>query len=503
MTKTQPLYDVAIIGGGINGCGIAADAASRGLSVFLCEQGDLGSATSSQSSKLIHGGLRYLEYHEFSLVKKALEERQRLLNIAPHLVHPLPFVLPYLNQERPAWLIRCGLFLYDHLSRKNKLPHTKKLSRQKNPLEFDCLNHDIQHGFLFYDARADDARLTLINALQANVHGAAIHPRTRLMNAQIKNGLWSLTLQDASEKNQTMIEARVVVNATGPWLPSTSRQLGIPLKHSLSLVKGSHLVVKKIHDGPEAYLLQHSDKRVVFVIPYYGNHLIGTTEVLFSDSPEKAQINADEINYLLLLVNRHFKKTIHHKDIIQTWSGVRPLIADVGHKPSGLSRDYVLDFDVHPAPCINVYGGKITTYRVLAQEAVDHLKTIIPNLKNSQTATTPLPGAMLEHQSLQEYCDDAKHHYAWLDEKILNRYLQTYGTRTEMILEGCSNPKDLGKAFSATCFEAEIRYLIKHEWAQCLEDILWRRTKLGFEMSAREQKTLGDFLFSMIGSNQK
>ncbi|RUQ95105.1 glycerol-3-phosphate dehydrogenase [Legionella septentrionalis] len=489
----EQLYDVAIIGGGINGCGCAADAAMRGLSVFLCEQDDLAAKTSSSSTKLIHGGLRYLEYFDFSLVKKALDERQTLLHIAPHLVYPLPIVLPHKKHMRPSLILRAGLFLYDHLSRKNRLPASQSVRRKQNPEYFAPLAKELSKGFLFYDCITDDARLTVANALQAKQHGAAILTRTKLIAAEACEQQWRLTLQ-SGKTTPFQIRAKTVINATGPWAEYVNTMLHAPATYNLTLVKGSHIVVHKLYEGQHAYMLQHDDKRIVFVIPYHGYTLIGTTDVAFQQKLEEVHIDAAEINYLLTLVNKYFRQTIDEKDIIHTWSGIRPLLSAEGKSLKALSRDYAYSYYNTPAPLVSIFGGKITTYRRLAEQAVEQLRTTFPHLKPSCTQVTPLPGARFKELDLSRYEAYALDKYFWLDEKILHHYLKNYGTRTELLLADAHTQSDLGLKFTDTLYQIEVNYLINEEWAQTAEDILWRRTKLGFEANAETQLALHDYL---------
>ena len=468
------LFDVTIIGGGINGCGCAADAALRGLSVLLCEKGDLASQTSSKSTKLVHGGLRYLEQYHFSLVRKALGERQKLMALAPHLIRPQPIVLPYQQPGRPLWLLRAGLFLYDNLNAANQLPHTQYITRTQYPELLAPLQHDITKGFLFYDAITDDARLTITNALQAKAHGAVILPKTELRQAEIINGVWLLTLR---KKNGDIfnINSKTVINTAGPWVMPVSEQLHAPTTTSVSLVKGSHIVVPKLYEGQHAYMLQHDDKRIVFTIPYHGHTLIGTTDVLFSGDPNSVTIDKNEIAYLSGLIQRYFHRALREKDIIATWSGVRVLQSALGKSPSTLSRDYSYQYTSHPAPMVTVYGGKITTYRQLAREVIDQLRPIFPTLTNSLTDVTPLPGG----ENFNEYVKEAMKDYAWLGDDIKQRYFYSYGTRTTQLLKGCNQLSDLGEYISPMLYEKEVEYLQKEEWATNMDDILWRRTKLG------------------------
>jgi len=487
------VYDVAVIGGGINGCGIAADAALRGLSVILFEKDDLASKTSSSSSKLIHGGIRYLEYYDFSLVRKALDERQMLLNLAPHLVYSLPFAIPYQQSLRPAWLLRTGLFLYDHLSRKNKLPKSQLIKRALNPILFSPLKKYYDKGFMFYDCCTDDARLTICNALQAKEHGALICTHTEVVSAQATKQLWQLQVKN-QDGSLSFIKARSIVNAAGPWISKINEFLHIPDYCKIALIKGSHLVVNKLYEGEHAYLLQNEDKRIVFVIPYQGNSLIGTTDVKFEGDPEEVVINEEEIDYLIKLVNSYFNRRVEKKDIITSWSGVRPLLNTEGEKPQALSRDYVFHFSKQPAPSVAIYGGKITTYRQLARDAIDALKSVFPNLPKTRTGTKVLPGAELNKMSFIEYRLYALNHFDWVPDHTLNRLVHTYGTKTSTILEGCTQISDLGAHFGHGMYEKELTYLIEVEWAQSADDILWRRTKLGLQFNSLEKKNLEDYL---------
>ncbi len=493
----EQVYDVAIIGGGINGCGCAADAALRGLSVVLVEQDDLASKTSSKSSKLIHGGLRYLENYDFSLVKKALNERQKLFQLAPHLVHPLAFVLPHQKNMRPLWMLRLGLMLYDHLSWANALPRSTLVNCKKQPMYFSSLSKRYNKGFLFYDGTADDARLTIANAIQARDHGATIMPHTKLIDAHVTNQQWQLTLQPKIGA-PIQIKAKSVINTAGPWVDTVNHILQIPSTHPITLVKGSHIIVPKLYEGEHAYMLQHEDKRIVFAIPYHGCTLIGTTDVPFVGHPDEAKIDASEINYLCNLINQYFNKQLDETHIIATWSGTRPLLSDAHKTASALSRDYAYQFLKQPAPVVTVYGGKITTYRQLAIQTVNALRGTFPHLPDSCTDSIPLPGASTKTMSFAEYQRHAHEKYTWLDEATKERYLNHYGTQTEIILAGCSDMTDLGKNFTHTLYQAEVDYLMENEWANSIEDILWRRTKLGLIINAQEKKELEDYLLNKI-----
>lgn len=486
-------FDVIVIGGGINGCGIAADAAQRGLSVLLIEKDDLASKTSSSSTKLIHGGLRYLEYYQFSLVKKSLDERQLLSTLAPHLITAQAFVLPHHPSMRPTWLLRLGLYLYDNLSRINTLPKSRLIKRLKDRLLFLPLNKRFQKGFLYYDCKTDDARLTIANALQAKQFGATVLTQTELIKASAENNLWHLTVKTQHHQPHILL-AKSVINAAGPWVPPVNRLLGIPLQYDISLIKGSHIVVPRIYDGEQGYVLQSTDKRIVFVIPWHECSMIGTTDLAFSEDPEKLSISPDEIRYLLQLTASYFDCSLSEKDILYSWSGVRPLLASPSHSPQALSRDYSWHFSHSPAPVITIYGGKITTYRQLARDAVNELLAIFPTLKSSTTDASFLPGATMDGLSWQSYQQQANQTYAWLDKTILARLLSTYGTRVDLILNDCQHHSDLGIEFGHGLFQREVDYLLKQEWAINSDDILWRRTKLGLLFNQENTKTLNRYL---------
>lgn len=484
------ISDLVVLGGGINGCGIAADAALRGLSVTLIEKDDIASKTSSSSSKLIHGGLRYLEYYDFSLVKKAIKERQILFEIAPHLVHPLLFVLPYQNKSRPLWLLKAGLFLYDNLSRKNKLPKSKFIKRQEHANFFSPLSSKIDKGFLFYDGFTNDARLTLANALQAKTHGASVLTHTELLKGETNStsNLWNLTVK-TKDGREKLIKARCVINATGPWVESTNLLLGLHNHYHLSLVKGSHLVVKQLYQGEHAYLLQNSDNRILFIMPYFGFTLIGTTDVSIDNTEDKATISVAEIDYLLNAANSYFNYSLTNNDIVSSWSGVRPLIAAEKELPQALSRDYFTHFSKSPAPNISIYGGKLTVYRQLAVDVVDQLRKVFPNLGPSLTHNTPLPGAVKNYDEFVSY---AYKKYSMLDSTLLQRLLTTYGTEIERFIP--DNLLKSGENFGYGLFQKEVDYLVDNEWALTSEDILWRRTKLGLLFQDADKKKLDQYL---------
>jgi glycerol-3-phosphate dehydrogenase len=489
-------YDLAIIGGGINGCGCAADASLRGLKTFLCEKGDLASQTSSRSTKLIHGGLRYLEFYQFGLVRKSLNERQILLEVAPHLIQPLAVFLPHKKQRRPAWLIRFGLFLYDHLSSANKLPKTKTLERKAHSRYFAPLKKFLQKGFRFYDACTDDARLTLSNALQAYEHGASINSYTELLTAHPNNGSWQLTLLNHLTGDTYQVQAKCLINATGSWVNAINAELKFPLGYPISLVKGSHILTHKLYEGNYGYLLQHADKRVIFVLPYFGYSLIGTTDVYYDEDPAEVHITQEEITYLLSAVEEYFEKVITPNNIIYSWSGVRSLLAQPGTSAKNLSRDYILQFSSSPAPMLSIYGGKITTYRQLSKDAIDTLSPLFKDLPNSSTHRIMLPGGSVNNLNFSEYNHLAHEKYFWLEEETLYRYLKTYGTRTESLLKNKFCRDDLGYNFAPTLYQVEIDFLIEQEWAKSAEDILWRRTKLGLSLNPSIVAEISSYLNS-------
>jgi glycerol-3-phosphate dehydrogenase len=486
------VFDVAIIGGGINGCGCAADAALRGLSVVLLEQDDLASKTSSSSTKLIHGGLRYLEQFEFGLVRKALNERQILLNVAPHIVRPQAFILPYEKHMRPSWLLRLGLFVYDHLSRNNKLPKSRSIHR-KNSAWFNPLFDTFNQGALYYDAATDDSRLTLLNALQAKNHGASIRTTSRVTHIERVEGLWELTIASKAKTPYT-IRAKSLINAAGPWVNTVANLANAKDMRQITLVKGSHIVIPKLYSGNHAYLLQHDDKRILFVIPYQNNTLIGTTEVNCAGTPETVSISDNEINYLLETVNHYFKHKVSKKEIIYTWSGLRPLLSDDSKEMQHMSRDYAYTVSKSGAPLITIYGGKITTYRQLSVEIIDALRFLFPQMGASTTQKTLLPGASFNQMTFQDYQSYAINQYPWLEPSLLNRYLEQYGTLMEHFLAPCTSIASLGRHFGGSLYQQEVDYLINEEWGTTAEDILFRRTKLGITHPEINQVALADYI---------
>ena len=489
--------DMLVIGGGINGAGIARDAAGRGLSVVLCEQGDLGCATSSASSKLIHGGLRYLEHYKFGLVRESLAEREVLLNNAPHLIFPLRFVLPHTASQRPAWLIRAGLFLYDHLGGRRHLPGSRRLDLATHPAGVP-LRPEFTRGFAYSDCSVDDSRLVVLNALGAAELGATIRPRTRCESARRDGAEWLAALRDLRSGAQTTVRARILVNATGPWTGRVlERTIGIERGKCPRLVKGSHIVVQRQYDGAHAYLLQNVDRRIVFVIPYErGFTLIGTTEVPFDGDPAEARIDAAETAYLCAAVGRFFTRPVTPDDVLWSFAGVRPLFDDASEDPAAVTREYVLDLDAGPEkpPLLSVFGGKITTYRRLAERALDMLRPYIPVAGAPWTALEPLPGGDLPDADFERFSSALCRGRPWLPTDLAQRYARAYGTRTEALLGDARSVDDLGRDFGAGLHEREVAYLASNEWAATAEDILWRRSKLGLHAPKETAAALDGWL---------
>jgi glycerol-3-phosphate dehydrogenase len=488
------LYDLMVIGGGINGAGIARDAAGRGLSVLLCEKDDLAAHTSSASTKLIHGGLRYLEYYEFGLVRKALQEREVLLKAAPHIIWPLRFVMPHDQAQRPEWMIRCGLFLYDHLARREVLPGSETISFAKHPSGAP-LKAAFKRGFVYSDGWVQDARLVVLNAMAAAEHGARIVTRTACVAARREGEHWLCTLQHADGR-QEQVSARAVVNAAGPWVESLLKDtLQLPSPKSIRLVKGSHIVVKKLFDHPYAYIFQNPDKRIIFAIPYENDFtLIGTTDVEYHGDPGAVSIAADEVDYLCRMSNRYFNSQIGPDDVLSTYSGVRPLLDDEASNASSVTRDYSLELDSAGAPMLSVFGGKITTYRKLAEEAVDRLAPLLGNHRPTWTAGVPLPGGDMPNADAAAFLTASQQRYPWLPAALVQRYVKTYGTRLHTLIGSARSLAELGAEILPGVYEAELSYLVDQEWATSAEDILWRRSKLRLHLPANASTVLSDWL---------
>ncbi|WP_322102703.1 glycerol-3-phosphate dehydrogenase [Paraburkholderia sp. J41] len=478
-------YDLLVVGGGINGAGIARDAAGRGLSVLLCEQDDLASHTSSASTKLIHGGLRYLEYREFGLVRKALQERETLLRAAPHIMWPLRFVMPHMPNLRPAWLIRMGLFLYDHLAKRELLPGSRGIDMRRHAAGAPLVD-SIRRGFVYSDGWVDDARLVVLNAMDARERGACILTRTKLVSAQRKDGEWQALLR-RPDGSTFDVRARAMANAAGPWVGDVLHgALGREARHGVRLVKGSHIVTKRLFDHDHAYIFQNPDKRIIFAIPYEREFtLIGTTDVEYRNDPAKVSIDGDETRYLCESINRYFKRQISPADVYWTYSGVRPLLEEEGTaNASAVTRDYKLELDdTAGAPLLSVFGGKITTFRKLAEEAADVLCRALGHEANTWTANAPLPGGDIANARFEPFAQDFAKRHAGLPAALARRYARAYGTRAERVVGAARSLDDLGAEVAPGIYEAELRYLREAEWATCAEDVLWRRSKLGLHVA--------------------
>ena len=489
-TTEHHVYDLIVVGGGINGTGIANDAAGRGLSVLLCEQADLASATSSASSKLIHGGLRYLEHREFRLVREALREREVMLRKAPHIVWPLRFILPHQPHLRPGWMIRTGLFLYDHLSHRDSLPNARSLRfGSESPLV-----PTIKRGFEYSDCWVDDARLVVLNALQAQEKGADIRVRTRCTEAREESGHWVVSLEDRDTGERHEHRGKVLVNAAGPWVESFVKgNAKRDSRYGIRMIQGSHLIVPRLNDDDRAYILQNQDGRIVFVLPYQQRFsLIGTTDRRYQGDPAKVSINDEEIDYLLDVLNAHFVRKLSRADVISTYAGVRPLCDDESENPSAMTRDYTLDLDKHGVPMLSIFGGKITTYRKLAEAAMHKLQPLLPHMGQAWTADARLPGGDIE--SRQAFVAQLLREYPFLGRERAERFGSSYGTLCLNFLEGKQSQEDLGQHFGGGLTRAEVDYLIEHEWAHGREDILWRRSKLGLRLTQDEQQALTHYL---------
>ena len=484
--------DLLVVGGGINGVGIARDAAGRGLSVVLCEQDDLAGHTSSASTKLIHGGLRYLEQFEFALVRKALRERERLLRAAPHLIRPLRFVLPHDSHQRPAWLIQAGLFLYDHLARRELLPGSRRIALKDHPAGAP-LKAGFADGFIYSDGWVDDARLVVTNAIDAAERGATILTRTRCIAASRQPDGWDASLAVADGRTLT-VRARCLVNAAGPWADQF-HHAALPARpgRAMRLVKGSHIVVPRLFDHPFAYIFQHEDGRIVFAIPYESDFtLVGTTDIDFQGEPGTAAISSAEVAYLCDLCNHYFRNAVTPADVVWTYSGVRPLLDEGTAAASTLTRDYRLELDDGGAPMLSVFGGKITTYRKLAEEALDRLAPLLHPARGSWTENASLPGADFDGprsssaaaSGFDEFVRQQQAHYRWLPPLLVARYAHAYGTRIRQLLDGCDSLADMGQEILPGLFEVEARHWMTREWALTAEDMLWRRSKLGLHVPA-------------------
>ncbi|MEZ9287522.1 glycerol-3-phosphate dehydrogenase [Vibrio lentus] len=500
--STSSTLDLIVIGGGINGAGIAADAAGRGLNVGLYEANDFASATSSASSKLIHGGLRYLEHYEFRLVSEALAEREVLLRKAPHVAQPMRFRLPHRPFLRPAWMIRCGLFLYDNLGKRTTLPGSKTVNLAKSGL----LKPEMKTGFEYSDCWVDDARMVLLNVLAARENNAEVRNYCRVEKAHREGGIWHVTILDVMTNQRFERKAKALVNAAGPWVKQFFDDgLEQASPRNIRLIKGSHIVVPRIHDEPQAYILQNKDNRIVFMIPYLDKFsIIGTTDLEYKGDPRNVAIDDVEVDYLIDIVNQHFVKQLGREDVVWTYSGVRPLCDDESDSPQAITRDYTLELDAEldQAPLLSIFGGKLTTYRKLGEAALKKLEPHLTNMGAPWTANNTLPGGNFSC-SREQLAKMIHTKYPWASEALLLRYVTQFGTYTWKLLEGANSEADLGIQFSSEAhgvYQVEIDYLINEEMAMTDEDILWRRTKLGLYMSESEQQAVTDYLKEKLQS---
>ena len=489
------MVDVLVIGGGINGTGIARDAAGRGLDVLLCEQDDLAAHTSSASTKLIHGGLRYLEHRDFRLVRHSLRERAVLLRNAPHIVWPLRFVLPHHAGLRPWWMIRLGLFLYDRLGPRGPLPPSASIDLGRHA-SGRALQDRYRRAFEYSDCWVQDSRLVVLNARDAEARGAEIRTRTACISLVPSGSSWTAVLEDRVSGERVTVSARGVVNASGPWV-GRIRSLGggAEAKHRLRLVKGSHIVVRKLFEHAHPYIFQSGDGRVLFAIPYEEDYtLLGTTDVEFEDAPGRVEITPQEVDYICAAANVYFATPVAPSDVVWAYAGIRPLLDDHAEDASEVTRDYALHLDPAPAPMLSVYGGKLTTYRRLAEQAVDMLAGRLPVNGSRWTADAPLPGGDIPDADIAEFAAQCAARYSWLPERLLRHCVRHYGTDIHALLAGHGSVDDLGEHFGAGLYAAEVAYLVEHEWARTAEDILWRRTRKGLGVSAPGVERLRAYL---------
>jgi glycerol-3-phosphate dehydrogenase len=496
VAMSQTDFDILIIGGGINGCGIARDAVGRGYSVILAEMHDLASGTSSASTKLIHGGLRYLEHYEFRLVRESLMEREVLWKMAPHIIWPLRFVLPHHGGLRPAWLLRLGLFLYDHIGGRKLLPKTRTLNLADDPAG-KPLRKDCSRAFEYSDAWVQDARLVALNARDAADRGAEILTRTRVTHLQRVNGGFQVKLKDQETGLVRNVKAKLVVNAAGPWVDEVLRHsAGESGRRNVRLVQGSHIVVHKLFDHDKCYIFQNKDNRIIFAIPYEGDFtLIGTTDRDFEGSPDKVQITTEEISYLCEATSEYFERGVTPDDVVWAYSGVRPLYDDGVSKAQEATRDYVIkvDGECRNGALINIFGGKITTYRRLAESVLEKIEEALGVRRSAWTAGATLPGGDFPVSGLEALISQLKKEAPLVADATIHRLARNYGTRARQILGPTG---ELGRIFGADLGAKEVDYLIDQEWARDADDVLWRRSKLGLKISANGKDALAAYMKS-------
>ena len=499
-------YDLVVIGGGVNGAGIARDAAGRGLNVLLCEKDDLAQHTSSASTKLVHGGLRYLEYYDFKLVRHALIEREVLLRAAPHIIWPLRFILPHHKALRPRWLIRLGLFLYDNLGGRKLLPASGGVDLTTH-VSGAALKDEYSKGFEYSDCWVQDARLVTLTVMDAAERGCEVRVRCECTDIVRGEGQWTVHLQNHLSGETGSVTAKAIVNASGPWVEKTLNLDEVhDSKHGVRLVKGSHVVVPKLFDHPYTYIFQNADNRVIFAVPYENDFtLLGTTDVEIMTEPGTEQIEQSEIEYICSNASEYFKQTVKPDQVVWTYTGVRPLYDDASDNASKVTRDYKLDLDVRKgAPILSVYGGKITTFRKLAEQAVD---MILPELNVSASAWTaeePLPGGDIPNADFDDFLKKMQSTYTWLETAVLYDYCRNYGTRIDKLLGDAGSMNQLGHHFGGPLYQVEVDYLIEHEWARSAADILWRRSKKGLHTPEGTEQVLQEWIESRydFGSSQ-
>ena len=506
-SKENPV-DLLVAGGGINGVGVARDAVGRGLSVILCEKDDLSEGTSSRSGKYIHGGLRYLEYYEFRLVREALIEREVVLNVAPHLSKPLRLILVHSPEQRPRWLIRLGLFLYDHLGGRKRIPGSKGADL-KAEWGNTLLRPTFDKGFAYWDVWIDDARLVVLNAIDAARRGAEILTRTALSAAEREGDLWRATLQDTRSGAERTVHARAIFNGAGPWVEKVITSIdGAASKSSVRLVKGSHIIMRKWWDGENGFVLQAPDKRLIFVNPYFDDlALVGTTDVPFNGRPEDVRIDQDEIDYLLDILNSYFLRQHGSSDVLHAYSGVRPLFDDDdGKSASAVTRDYTFELDEghkgagRQAPFLSAFGGKLTTYRKLAEHALERLAPFFPGMGAAWTDSAPLPGGDIPDANMTVWLASLQDAFPELPPDLVRHYGRCYGTATFDLLSGAHSLADLGTHFGELFYEIEARWLTDNEWAQTTEDMLVRRTKHGLFLNEAEKASVDAWMTCRQGA---
>ena len=504
MASRDNIFDIFVIGGGVNGCGIARDAIGRGFSVMLAEMDDLASGTSSAATKLIHGGLRYLEHYEFRLVRESLAEREVLWAMAPHIVWPLRFVLPHHKGLRPAWFLRLGLFVYDHLGTRKLLPPTKTLDLREDPAG-KPLKHGYGKAFEYSDCWVDDARLVTLLARDAADKGAIIRTRTRVIGATRKDGIWHIRLEDQVTKLKGTAKSRLLVNAAGPWVDVVNREILGANEQQVRLVKGSHIVLKKLFAHERAYFFQNKDKRIFFAIPYERDYtLVGTTDEEFEGDPKEVRISDAETEYLLAAATEYFERPVTAQDIVWSYAGVRPLFKDNASKAQEATRDYVLQIegDAASGALLNVFGGKLTTHRRLAEEAIEKIEEVLGVRGKPWTRGSKLPGGEFGPKEFEVQVERLNALYPNLADKLLRRLVRQYGTRAATLLGTTQRFEDMGATFGADLTAREVDYLVANEWARTADDVLWRRTKLGLRVGAEDRARLEAYLASKAGKKK-